>query len=102
MPITHQRHKAFQLKLADQLVSSYNTRKRLGHHRCFWTNNTAAAFSRQRVRSMRQHALIHTHTYNTGICDYTAIVWAEQSSAVVDGIMVRNWLQSMQKKDRNK
>ena len=30
MPITHQRHKAFRLKLADQLVSNYNTRKRLG------------------------------------------------------------------------
>ena len=33
MPITHQRHKAFRLKLADQLVSNYNNRKRLGRPR---------------------------------------------------------------------
>ena len=33
MPLSHQRLKAFRLKLADQLVSSYNTRKRLGRPR---------------------------------------------------------------------
>ena len=31
LPVTHQRLKAFRLKLADQLVGNYNTRKRLGH-----------------------------------------------------------------------
>ena len=33
MPLSHQRYKAFCLKLADQLVGNYNTRKRLGRPR---------------------------------------------------------------------
>ena len=33
MPLSHQRLKAFRLRLADQLVGSYNSRKRLGRPR---------------------------------------------------------------------
>ena len=33
MPLTHQRLKMFRLRLADQLVGNYNTRKRLGRPR---------------------------------------------------------------------